>query len=52
VASLARIRGYGGVILVDRRGRAAAAFNTPRMARGFADARGIDVLVGRGERRR
>ena len=52
IASLARIRGFGGVILVDRRGRLAAAFNTPRMARGFADARGIDVLVGRGERRR
>lgn len=52
LASLARVRGLAGVILVDRKGRLAAAFNTPRMARGFADARGIDVLVGRAERRR
>jgi beta-aspartyl-peptidase (threonine type) len=50
--ALARVDGFGGFILVDARGRLAAAFNTPRMARGFADQRGIDVLVRRGERRR
>jgi beta-aspartyl-peptidase (threonine type) len=50
--ALARVDGFGGVILVDAKGRLAAAFNTPRMARGFADRRGIDVLVRRGERRR
>ena len=52
VAALSRVDGFGGVILVDAKGRLAASFNTPRMARGFADASGIDVLVGRGERRR
>jgi isoaspartyl peptidase/L-asparaginase-like protein (Ntn-hydrolase superfamily) len=46
------VDGFGGVILVDPKGRVAASFNTPRMARGFADARGIDVLVLRRERRR
>ena len=50
--ALVRVDGFGGVILVDARGRLAASFNTPRMARGFADGRGIDVLVRRGERRR
>jgi hypothetical protein len=38
------------VILVSRGGRVAAAFNTPRMARGLADSRGIAVLVDRRER--
>jgi beta-aspartyl-peptidase (threonine type) len=52
LAALARVDGFGGVILVDPKGRVAASFNTPRMARGFADARGIDVLVLRRERRR
>src|SRR6185503_18391060 len=52
VAALSRVDGFGGVILVDAKGRLAASFNTPRMARGFADASGLDVLVGRGERRR
>ena len=47
---LARLSGFGGLILVDRFGRACAAFNTPRMARGIADARGLGVLVLRRER--
>jgi beta-aspartyl-peptidase (threonine type) len=47
---LARLSGFGGVIVVDRTGRAGAAFNTPRMARGLADARGLAVLVERRER--
>ena len=47
---LARLSGFGGVILVDRSGRAGAAFNTPRMARGLADSRGLAVLVERKER--
>jgi len=37
VRRLRRVDGRGGLILVDRRGRVAAAFNTPRMARGLAD---------------
>ena len=49
---LTRLSGFGGVILVDRGGRVSAAFNTPRMARGLADSRGIAVLVSRHERRR
>jgi beta-aspartyl-peptidase (threonine type) len=47
---LARLSGFGGIILVDRKGRVAAAFNTPRMARGLADGRGLGVLVNRRER--
>jgi beta-aspartyl-peptidase (threonine type) len=51
--ALERIRGRGGVILVDRTGRAAAAFNTPRMARGvYTERAGLAVAVERGERRR
>ena len=49
---LTRLSGFGGVILVDRSGRLGASFTTPRMARGFADARGLTVMVERGERRR
>ncbi len=49
---LARLSGFGGVILVDRSGRAGASFNTPRMARGLADFRGLAVMVERKERRR
>ncbi|MBZ5638923.1 MAG: isoaspartyl peptidase/L-asparaginase [Acidobacteriia bacterium] len=46
LASLSRVRGTGGLILVDRRGRAAAVFNTPRMARGIAsETGGIRVRV-------
>ena len=33
---LERIGGRAGMILVDARGHAAAAYNTPRMARGLA----------------
>jgi beta-aspartyl-peptidase (threonine type) len=47
---LARLSGFGGVILVDRSGRAAATFNTPRMARALADSRGLAVMVERRER--
>jgi beta-aspartyl-peptidase (threonine type) len=46
IQELARVRGHGGLILVDRSGRAAAAFNSPRMARGIATARGLRVEVG------
>lgn len=52
VRTLDRVRGRGGVILIDRLGRAGAAFNTPRMARGLATERGglrVSVL---GEERR
>jgi len=49
---LARVGGYGGLILVDRRGRVGAVFNTPRMARGLADERGLAILVEPRERRR
>ncbi len=48
---LTRLSGFGGIILVDRYGRLGASFTTPRMARGFADARGLTVLTERGERR-
>jgi beta-aspartyl-peptidase (threonine type) len=48
---LARVSGFGGVILVDHTGRAGVSFNTPRMARGLADPRGLAVLIERGERR-
>ena len=40
LADLDRVDGRGGVIVVDRAGRAAAAFNTPRMARGLATPEG------------
>jgi beta-aspartyl-peptidase (threonine type) len=50
IRELARLSGFGGIILVDRSGRAGAAFNTPRMARGLADSRGLAVLVERRER--
>lgn len=35
-----RAQGLGGVILLDRRGRAGLAFNTPRMAYAYRDADG------------
>lgn len=35
-----RAQGLGGVILLDRRGRAGLAFNTPRMAYAYRDAAG------------
>jgi len=52
VGELARVRGHGGLVLVDRRGRVASAFNTPRMARGMADAEGLVVRIERREPRR
>ncbi len=49
---LERVEGPGGLILVDRMGRAAAVFNTPRMARGLATERvGLNVGVGARMRR-
>lgn len=52
IAALERVSGRGGVLLVDRQGRAAAAFNTPRMARGLATAAaGLEVGVDRGRLR-
>jgi beta-aspartyl-peptidase (threonine type) len=53
IASLRRVKGKGGLILVDPRGRVAASFNTPRMARGLAsEAGGAAVGVERGRLRR
>lgn len=53
LADLARIGGWGGILLVDRRGRAVARFNTPRMARGIAtDTHGLRVAVEPGALRR
>lgn len=43
--TLDRIDGKAGLILVDRAGRAAAVYNTPRMARGVA-TRKHGLLVG------
>ncbi len=48
IRTLGRVRGKAGLILVDRRGRVAAVFNTPRMARGVAtEDRGLLVGVYR-----
>ena len=52
IRELALLSGFGGVILVDRKGLAGASFNTPRMARGLADSRGLAVMVERKARRR
>ncbi len=50
--TLKRVRGKAGLILVDGRGRAAAVFNTPRMARGVAtENKGLLVGVDRDLRR-
>ena len=47
VRRLDRVKGKGGLILVDTRGSAAAVFNTPRMARGVAtEKQGLKVGVG------
>jgi beta-aspartyl-peptidase (threonine type) len=44
--SLKRINGRAGLILLDRTGRVATVFNTPRMARGWAtEAEGPRVAV-------
>jgi beta-aspartyl-peptidase (threonine type) len=46
LASLRRVRGRAGLILLDRHGRVATVFNTPRMARGWAtEAEGLRVAV-------
>lgn len=46
LATLGRVDGRAGLILVDPRGRVATVFNTPRMARGWATASdGLHVLV-------
>jgi len=45
IREMARVHGNGGLILLDRSGRAAAVFSSPRMARGIATARGVRVLV-------
>jgi beta-aspartyl-peptidase (threonine type) len=46
LVTLERVRGKGGLILVDPRGRVATVFNTPRMARGRATtAEGLHVHV-------
>jgi beta-aspartyl-peptidase (threonine type) len=53
MASLRRVEGQGGVILVDRAGRVGASFNTPRMARGLATQEaGLAVGVERGRLKR
>lgn len=50
--TLRRIEGRAGLILVDGRGRAAAVFNTPRMARGIAtESKGLLVGVDEALRR-
>jgi beta-aspartyl-peptidase (threonine type) len=49
---LRRVGGHAGLVLVDRAGRAAAAFDTPRMARGLATERSRHVLVESAVRRR
>lgn len=50
--TLKRVSGKAGLILVDHRGRAAAVFNTPRMARGVAtEKKGLLVGVDKDLRR-
>ncbi len=52
LATLKRVRGKAGLILVDRHGGAAAVFNTPRMARGVAtEKKGLLVGVDKDLRR-
>jgi isoaspartyl peptidase/L-asparaginase-like protein (Ntn-hydrolase superfamily) len=46
LATLGRVRGRAGLILLDRAGRVGTAFNTPRMARGWAtQAQGVHVAI-------
>jgi beta-aspartyl-peptidase (threonine type) len=45
VSLLARLGGYGGLILVDGRGRLGWAFNTDRMARAWVDADGREGVA-------
>ena len=50
--SLDRVRGKGGLILVDPQGRVALDYNTPRMARAWAtEAGGLHAAVEPGDRR-
>jgi beta-aspartyl-peptidase (threonine type) len=50
LATLDRVRGKAGLILLDPQGRPAAVFNTPRMARGIATTTGgMRVGVDRAE---
>ena len=52
LAALDRVRGKGGLILVDPQGRVALDFNTPRMARAWAtEAGGSHVAVEPGDAR-
>ena len=45
IAILARrAGGYGGCIVLDPRGRAGFAFNTPRMAYAYRDAEGHEAV--------
>jgi beta-aspartyl-peptidase (threonine type) len=48
---LERVRGRAGLILLDRHGRVASVFNTPRMARGWAtETEGPTVAIESVER--
>jgi beta-aspartyl-peptidase (threonine type) len=50
--ALDRVRGKGGLILVDRQGRLALEFNTPRMARAWATESGtFHAAVESGDQR-
>ncbi len=52
IDQLSRVGGHAGLVLVDRAGRAAAVFDTPRMARGIATERSRRVSVEPAVRRR
>jgi beta-aspartyl-peptidase (threonine type) len=41
-----RVRGYGGVILVDRTGGVGLAHNTPHMAYAYRTSKSVDVTAG------
>ena len=48
IGELDRIHGLAGLILLDRRGRVATVFNTPRMTRGWATSEnGPQVAIDR-----
>jgi beta-aspartyl-peptidase (threonine type) len=52
LSRLARIHGHGGLVLVDRKGGAAAVFSTPRMARGLATEKdGLRIGIDKALRR-
>jgi beta-aspartyl-peptidase (threonine type) len=53
LATLNRVNGLAGLILIDLNGHVAAVFNTPRMARGWATEKdGLQVHVNREETNR